>query len=257
MRNLLHQSKVQLSLFLLLIYALNLFANFSQHAVISVFLAVSAAVLSDFIFLKVRRVKLFFPSAAIATGLIIALLTDPNLPFYIPILASVFAILAKNFIRIGRHIFNPASIGLIITVLLFGASVSWWGVAWEILDLTNFQTLVPFAILLSPAFVSIYRMKRWRIILSFLLIYGLWQTLIFQKLSVQSFLDPTVIFFSIVMLPEPMTTPNNHLRQILFGSFVGLVVIFFAFVFPVFNISNLDPLISSLLLGNLLFLRLR
>ena len=255
--SLLNQSKVQLSLSLLLIYLLNLFTNFSTNALMSAFLAISAAILSDFIFLKLRKVKLFFPSAAITTGLIIGLLTDPNLPFYLPVLASVFAMFSKNFIRMGRHIFNPASFGLLLTSVFLGASISWWGVAWQILDFSKFQTLIPFLILLSPAFVSIFRMSRFRIILSFLFIYLLGQSIFFKSLNIQTILDPTLVFFSIVMLPEPMTTPNNHLRQILFGGAVGfLVVLLSIFLLPIINLS-IDPLIISLLLGNLLFFKLR
>jgi len=113
--SLLKQSKIQLSLTLLFILLLNALTSFNYQILISVSLAVLSTVFSDFLFLKIRKVKLFFPSAAIATGLIIGLLTDPNLPFYLPVLASVFAMFSKNFIRMGRHIFNPASFGLLLT----------------------------------------------------------------------------------------------------------------------------------------------
>ena len=255
--SLLKQSKIQLSLTLLFILLLNALTSFNYQILISVSLAVLSTVFSDFLFLKIRKVKLFFPSAAIATGLIIGLLTDPNLPFYLPVLASVFAMFSKNFIRMGRHIFNPASFGLLLTSVFLGASISWWGVAWQILDFSKFQTLIPFLILLSPAFVSIFRMSRFRIILSFLFIYLLGQSIFFKSLNIQTILDPTLVFFSIVMLPEPMTTPNNHLRQILFGGAVGfLVVLLSIFLLPIINLS-IDPLIISLLLGNLLFFKFR
>ena len=257
MRNLLNQSKVQLSIFLFLIYLLNLFANFSLQALLSVPATILATVIADFIFIKIRKAKLFFPSAAIATGLIVGLLTDPSLPIYFPVLASILAMFTKNFIKIGRHIFNPASFGLVLASLVFGTTVSWSGVSWQILDISSLQTLLPFIILLSPGFVSFYKMRRWRIILPFLAVYFLGLSFFLKSTSLY-FIDPTVIFFSLVMLPEPMTTPNHPKRQILFGvSVAALTILLSVFIFPSLNLQAFDPLIFSLLLGNLLFFRFR
>ncbi|OGH70997.1 MAG: hypothetical protein A2396_02795, partial [Candidatus Levybacteria bacterium RIFOXYB1_FULL_40_17] len=235
----------------------NLAFNFSFQTVLTGILSVTAAVFSDLLFLKIRKAKLFFPSAAIATGLIVGLLTDPSLPIYFPVLASILAMFTKNFIKIGRHIFNPASFGLILASLVFGATVSWSGVSWQILDISSLQTLLPFIILLSPGFVSLYKMRRWRIILPFLAVYFLGLSFFLKSTSLY-FIDPTVIFFSLVMLPEPMTTPNHPKRQILFGvSVAALTILLSVFIFPSLNLQAFDPLIFSLLLGNLLFFRFR
>lgn len=204
---------------------------------LTVALAIFAAFLSDYIFTKIRKVPPFLMSAAIVSGLIIGLLVhDPQ----IAILTSILAMAVKNFLRIGdspalpagRHIFNPAAAGLLAAHFIFGESVSWWGVSWQ-------QGFIPILILLTPALISASYMKRWKIILPFLIIYGLMN---------KTYLDTTVIFFATVMLPEPKTSPNNTLQQIIFGSLIALASGFLNFT---------DPLITSLLLGNLLFFALK
>lgn len=193
---------------------------------LTVALAIFAAFLSDYIFTKVRKVPPFLMSAAIVSGLIIGLLVHD------PLIAGLTAFLAmavKNFLRVGdRHIFNPTAAGFLATGLIFGEGVSWWGVSWQ-------QSFIPVLILLAPALVSAVYMKRWKIILPFLIIYGLMNKTNF---------DPTAIFFATVMLPEPKTSPNETWQQIAFGSLVALGSTITSFV---------DPLIASLLIGNLLF----
>lgn len=185
-----------------------------------------SALLADYIFTKIRGVPPFLMSAAIVSGLIIGLLVhDPLLAT----LASILAMTVKNFLRIAdQHIFNPAAAGILGVSLLMGAEVSWWGVSWQ-------QSFIPILILLTPTIVSAFYMKRWKIILPFLIIYGL---------TNKTYFDPTVIFFATVMLPEPKTSPNDTWQQMAFGSLVALATGFLNFA---------DPLITSLLLGNLLF----
>lgn len=193
---------------------------------LTVALAVLSALLADYIFTKIRKVPPFLMSAAIVSGLIIGLLVHDS---QIAILTSILAMASKNFLRIGdSHIFNPAAAGLFTAHFIFGESVSWWAVSWQ-------QGFIPILILLTPALISAFYMKRWRIILLFLIIYALIN---------KTYFDPTVIFFATVMLPEPKTSPNNTLQQIAFG---GLIAITSGFL------NLVDPLITSLLLGNLLF----
>lgn len=235
--------KIQLALTLLLIAA---FAFSHQPSVqtLSLFiLSISSALFADLIFVKIRRINFIFPSAALISGLIIGLLIDPASSWYEVVAVAILAIFIKDFLRIAnRHIFNPAGLGLLVGAILFQRPISWWGVS-----------LVPLLILLSPALVSALNMRRWRIIFSFLTTYSVSVSLT-TGLTIQALitnlLDPTVLFFALVMAPEPITTPHNHTRQIIFGGLVGLVAVLFSL--PIF--TNLgDPLISALLLGNILF----
>ena len=238
--------------FLTLIFITAFLNNLSQKALLVFMLSLISTASADLLFLRVRGVKPFFPSGSLVTGSIIGLLTSPDLGWYVPIVIGIIAMFSKNFIRFSnRHIFNPAGFGLLVGAIIFHHNVSWWGVSWQQFFPQSgipLRGTIPFLILLSPALISILRMKRYRITLSFLIAYAL------INIKLNSFLDPTVLFFSIVMLPEPMTSPNRHNRQILFGIFVAIISIIASF--PISNLS-LDPLIFSLLLGNLAFFRFR
>ncbi|MEK9178191.1 MAG: RnfABCDGE type electron transport complex subunit D [Patescibacteria group bacterium] len=253
MRNLLKQSKVQLILTLLPILLLSLLNGYPISQTVNPAVIIFSAVFFDLLFLSLRRVKLFFPSAAIATGIILSLIIDPFAPFYVLIAAPFAAIFSKNFIRMGRHIFNPAAFGALTIAILFSSQASWWGPS---IYLGSPLYLLVFL----PGLVSFYRMRRWRIISAFLLSYLILGTIFNLQFSIYNLFDPTLIFFSLVMLPEPMTTPNHPKRQILFGAFVALITFVLPQLFQVSNLQfsmNIDPLILSLLLGNLLFFKFR
>lgn len=227
-----------MAIFLFLIFLSAFWYSPSASKLLTLTLALSSTVISDFMFTKLRRIPPFLLSAGIVSGLIIALLTDPSLPWYIPVLAGVLAMFSKNFLRFSRrHIFNPAGFGLILTAFIFQTGVSWWAVSFQ----TFPQNLIFFLILLTPAFVSIKKMRRHLTIFSFLIAYGI----IFKNF----FLDPTVLFFTLVMLPEPMTTPYIKKYQVIFGVFVSII----SFLISSFFAG--DPLITALLLGNIIFFK--
>ncbi len=239
--------RTQLSWLLILIFLSATFFYKDISLLKNLVIATSSAVIFDFLFLKLRKVELFPPAAAITSGLIISLLISPTAPFYEIIVASGLAMLAKNFIRFSKgHIFNPAGIGILLSALILNHSVSWWAV--------SFQQTFPFLlILISPILVSIIRMRRHMITIPFIVVYFLLISIINHKsLSISQLLDPTVLFFSLVMLPEPMTTPNKKTLQIIFGFFVALFAIISSKFF-----ASIDPLIFALLAGNLLFYRLK
>lgn len=249
--------KVQLSLLLVLVY-LSALVKYPNTNTAYILLASSAfCILFDLVFAYLRKRRLFIPFAAITSGLIITLLADINSKWYEIALICAVAMASKNFLRIsGKHLFNPAGFGLLAGGLLLGLPVSWWGVSFQSLPplrgpaVFSLQHLWPFLILISPALVSAYRMRRFVSILSFLVIY--------TTLSVDptAFLDPTVLFFSLVMLPEPMTSPVDYKRQAIYGVLIASVAHllsingFIAGFLP-------DVLIPSLLLGNLLFFKFR
>lgn len=248
--------RTQLSYLLILIFLSAVFYYKDILLIKNLLIAVASTVGFDFLFWKLRKIEFFPPAAAITTGLIISLLISPNLPAYEVVIASFLAILSKNFISGAfklpfikggnRHVFNPAGIGVLLTSILMNHSVSWWAV--------SFQQTFPFLlILISPILVSIIRMRRHMITIPFIVVYFLLISIINHKsLSISQLLDPTVLFFSLVMLPEPMTTPNKKPIQTVFGIFVAL----FAIISSKFFL-NLDPLILALLAGNLLFYRLK
>lgn len=261
MQNILNAPKTQLSLLLLLILLSSFIHSPSITLVKTLILALTSTIISDYLFIKLRRLPFFPPTAAIVSGLIISLLCSPALPWFEAPIAGIFAMFSKNFLRIDHHIFNPAGFGLLATGLLFNHGVSWWGVSFQQLKLGH-GDFIYFMILLLPILVSAYRMRRYRIIFSFLLAYLLLSLGLNPKLSVVNIPDPTILFFAFVMLPEPMTTPNKHGLQILFGLVIALMSVVVSYPFDLGGPSSItasipDPLIFSLLVGNMLFFKLR
>lgn len=255
MKQLLKDPRIQISTTLFLIFLSAVFyyhrADYLKHLLT----AVGSAIFFDFVFLKIRKIDLFIPTAALTTGLIVSLLLAPTVPFYEVIMTSGFAMLSKNFIKgVNRHVFNPAAFGIFLVSLNFQHLISWWGVSFQP------QTSPYFLVLLLPAIISVVRLKRYKIILSFLAFFSILNYWAYLKPIQNIIFDPTILFFSLVMLPEPQTSPNKPLKQILFGVFIASLSFLPG---PIDRETTLiphggyDPLLFALLAGNLFFYRLK
>lgn len=228
MKRVLVMPKSLMALALVLVAASALFRFPQTDSFQVIIISLVATIAFDYLFIRARKIPPFVLNAALVSGLIIGLLTSPQAPWYVPVFTSAVAMFLKNFLRIdGAHIFNPAAAGLLLAGLTFKQDIFWWAASYQ-------QDLLPILLLLTPAFVSAYYMKRYMIIVPFLLTYAL---------AHQVFFDPTVLFFAIVMLPEPKTSPNGFVKQAGYGVFVAVLTKFIFFI---------DPLIASLMLGNLL-----
>lgn len=237
--------KIQLVLTLLAILISSCIFFHSLVALYSLALTSAVTICADMLFLSIRKKPFFLPSAALVTACIITLLIPPTSNWLEFVIAGIIAMMSKNFLRIGRHIFNPAAIGIIFSSFMFNHPVSWWAVSWQT------TSLIGLLILFIPGYVSIMRMRRFFVIASFLgtyIVINLFMN--HNSLFINRLFDPTFLFFSFVMLPEPMTNPSKLSLQII----SGLTVAVFSFFSP---FTNLDPLMLSLLVSNLLFFRLR
>lgn len=257
MSRLLRTPKVQMALAIFIIFVTAFLRRPSILVIVSFLLSVAFTVGIDFLLMKKRKLEFFFPSAALVSGGIIGLVYEPSVLFILLFMLCAFSMISKHLLRINnRHIFNPAAFGLFTGGILF-FSETWWGVSWQQLKPTDPFLFLSFLILLLPGYISFIRMRRFRIIISFYAVYTLFNYFIYKT----PILDPTVIFFSLVMLPEPMTSPSKHEAQIFFGIFVALGAFFVSlltsYVPSPFVYILSDPLIASLLLGNLLFFKWR
>jgi len=233
------QPKVQLALCLLIFILSYLLFHLSINILLYYCLTIGLTIGLDYLFHRIRGLQSFFPSAAGVSGLIIGLLNSPGSSIFSMLLIIALSIFSKHFLRIkNRHIFNPAAFGLFFGSLLLKTSVSWWGVASGILPL-----------LLLTGYVSIFRSRKFNIILSFFVVYNLLTFFINKRIDI---FDPVIIFFTLVMLPEPMTVPNQPIRQILFGTTTAVFALILSYL------TNIpDILMGSLLITNLLFFKFR
>lgn len=212
------KSQVAFTLFLIWLLAFIVHFRTLDYLLHPIF-AVGLMTVFDLGLTWVRSKKLYWPSASFVTGFLIGLIIDPKEPIWILALAVIAAWFAKQFINIGprRHIFNPASFGIMTVAIAFAAPVSWWSVAWGKLPL----------LILIPAMIRVlFRMKRLWLTGGFLLVYLIYYLTLFDpKTAILAVADGSLLLFALVMLPEPMTSPAVGKYKYIFGSSVAAVSI--------------------------------
>ncbi len=188
-----------------------------------------------------------FPLSALISALILGLIAAPLGGAFLIIL-PLLAFVSKKTIRLrtGRHIFNPAAFSLAVSSL-FAPIISWWGVSWG--------SPVLWIVVIVGAFI-LWRQKRWHEAAPFLMIFmgGLVLVSSLSGNAVQDIFsnipkifDGTLLFFTSVMLIEPITSNFPSKKQRIF---YGISTGFFALVIALMKLG-VDPLIFGLLAGNL------
>lgn len=248
--------RIQVAL-VLLPFALAAPFEFPQHrlsVLVHLVSALAFAVGFDVLFTAIVKKRWFFPRAALVTGILIGLVLSENASLLATALAAYFATFSKHFVRLkGKHLFNPAVFGLVAVELLylaFGGSllVTWWGVS----SVSPWMILV----LLLGMGTVLMRLRILLLPLGFLLFYG--GALAFLSSGVRQFLallmDPALFLFAWVMLPEYKTSPIIGIWRYIFGLFIAAI---WLVLIDVVGIIRPDPLLVSLLVGDLMSLAVR
>lgn len=255
--------KVQVALTLLLIY-LSAILKFPTITNLNLLImCIGFTAFFDLFFTYIRKKALFIPWAAIVSGLILTLIIDQSLNLVQIATISAIAMGVKNFLRpSGRHIFNPMASGLFLGSLIFNQfSASWWGASFQNIT-QSLENLPFFLILLSPGLISIFRFKKYYMVLAYLTT-NIFLTQIFHPFSQLNYLtskilDPSTLFLILVMLPEPMTSPVNRKMQIFYGTAVATIPFILSatqITLALTDFVAFDSLLFALLLGNLLFFK--
>lgn len=208
--------------------------------------AVAVAGVLDVVILRLRHPRWEFPSGAVLTGMIVAMVLSPFEPIWVPAGVSAIAVLSKYVIRTkAANIFNPAGLALVISYYAFNTGQSWWGALPE---------LSPWAIaalFVTGIFIS-DRVNKMPLVLAFLGLY-------FALFTVTAFVsDPTklveiyrapdlhaVLYFAFFMLTDPPTAPIKYADQIICGVLVAVTsYVLFETVGVVYY------LLAGLLIGN-------
>lgn len=207
-----------------------------------IFTAIITAVLLDLILCYIKNKKVIIPSSAIITGFIVAMVMVPYQRMIYCITASTIAILSKHFIqREKRHIFNPANFGLLVTLLIFPISLSWWGLV------NNWWIAI-------AGIFMVYKIRRLPVVISYLFTLSILLSVysLINRGGIFDYLSAINLFFVFIMLIEPKTSPSGILQGSLFGGVVAIA----GFIFYLF-LPQYDFAIISLAIGNLLNLFLR
>lgn len=191
--------------------------------------------------------------SALITGLSLCLLLRTNI-IWCAVVAAAVAILSKFVFRFrGKHLFNPANIGL-VTLLLAGPRVAWcsagqWG-----------STIVLTFFLVCLGLLVVHRARRADISFAFLVGYALllfgrsawlgepW-TIPWHRLQ-----SGALLLFAFFMISDPRSTPNSWVGRLIFAWLVVLGTGFVQFglnrpnglFFSLALVSFLVPLIDLL-----------
>jgi Na+-translocating ferredoxin:NAD+ oxidoreductase RnfD subunit len=186
--------------------------------------AAIVAMLVDAPILRYREGEWQFPSGALLTGMIVAMVLSPFQPWYVAPVTAAVAVLTKYIARTrSANIFNPAAIALVGAFAVFHSPQSWWG---ALPELPPLAIVVLFAI---GIFIS-DRVNKMPSVVAFLGTYFLLFTL------AAFFGDPAhvaglfrapdlhaALFFAFFMVTDPPTSPPKQRDQIVFGVMVAVV----------------------------------
>ena len=195
----------------------------------SVIYLCAVSYLSNKLLAKVFRTKANSESQFI-TALILTLIVGPVSLAREIVFITFVAIAAQAskylFAYRGRHVLNPAAAGVLAAAILLGKGASWW-----VGDLP----MLPFVFF--GGIIMIRQIRRFKLVLSFLGVYcGLLfiDLLLLERAVGGSFvllqsliLYSPLLFFSFVMLVEPLTSPSVGRSRIYYAVFVAAAV--FAF----------------------------
>lgn len=184
--------------------------------------AVIPAMLIDAAILRRIKRKWVFPSGALLTGLIVAMILSPREPWYVVAITSAIGVLSKYVVRIRTaNVFNPAALALVATFYVFDTAQSWWGATPEI------SPIALLALFSTGAFVA-YKVNKVPAVLAFLGGYYLLATLTAfagdPRHVAELYRAPDLhaaLYFAFFMVTDPPTSPPKHRDQLVFGAIVA------------------------------------
>jgi Na+-translocating ferredoxin:NAD+ oxidoreductase RnfD subunit len=208
--------------------------------------AVSTAMVIDAPILRILKKRWAFPSGALLTGLIVAMVLSPYQKWYIAAATAAVGIVSKYIVRVhSANVFNPAALALVATFYVFHTGQSWWGALPE-------MPMVAIAVLFATGIFISQRVNKLPAVLAFLGVYYLLATLgAFvgdPKTVAELYRAPDLhaaLYFAFFMVTDPPTSPPNARDQITFG------VITAAAAFAIFDVVHSAYfLLAGLLVAN-------
>lgn len=233
---------------------------FGLRALWAIALGIIAAVVTEFILQLVTKRKItILDGSAVLTGLLLAYNLPPDVPFWLPVIGSVFSIaIGKQvFGGLGQNIFNPALVGRVflmaswpkymttftkplsydavtsatpLAALTEGKALE--GISYLDLFLGNRPGCIGevciLALLIGAVFLLIKGYISWHIPFSFIITAGLFAYIfgakpLFTGDWISNILSGGLILGAFFMATDYVTSPLTHKGQIVFGVGCGLI----------------------------------
>ncbi len=236
---------------IVLLSALAIISSYTLHTFpLALISAIIASGIMEILIRKYYLKHAFkIPYSGLITGLIIGSVVPINAPILLIIIASLIAVASKFFIQYkSTNIFNPATLGMIAALPLFGLGDEWW--------VASNYNIYGIAITLTPVLIILaYEARRLPTAISFVVVsFFLYIITNASQLSLAtavSILFSINFFFAFVMLIEPKTSPHNNYAQLAYGASLAVLYLVFAYLGLAY------PLLIVLLVGNLSYLLYR
>ena len=190
--------------------------------VISLVILLGVAWATNIIFAAVFEVPANVESIYITTFILALIITPAQTATEYIFLGwvAILAMASKYIFAIKhKHIFNPAAFAVALTAVTINGTASWWVG-------THMMALFVFV----GGLLLVRKIRRTSLALSFFLV-ALGTILTFTYFAggnllatlSRALLDSPLLFFTFVMITEPLTTPPSRALQILYGMLVGFL----------------------------------
>jgi enediyne biosynthesis protein E5 len=202
---------------------------------------------ADLVILRLRKKVWHFPSGAVLTAMIVTMVVRAQEHWYVPVAVSAVAVISKYAIRTrSTNVFNPAAFALVSMMYVLPMGQSWWGA------LPGVSPVWLRALLLVGGIYIVDRVNKMPLVLSFLgayfLLFAITAYLGDPRQVAEIFRSPDVemvLFFALIILTDPPTSPAGYRDQWICGIIVAAVS------YAVFEISGaVYFLLAGALAGN-------
>jgi Na+-translocating ferredoxin:NAD+ oxidoreductase RnfD subunit len=195
-----------------------------RTAMVGMTAAAIAAGLVDTLIIRFKKDAWGFPSGAVLTAMIVAMVLRAQEPWYVVTITSVTAVLSKYIFRSrSANVFNPAALAVIASFYVFHTGQSWWGALPDVFPVLK-------VVLLAAGVYITDRVNKMPLVLTFLGAYFLLFTVtsfVTSPLSVaEIFRTPDLeaaLYFAFIILTDPPTSPAKYPDQIVCGAIVAIV----------------------------------
>jgi Na+-translocating ferredoxin:NAD+ oxidoreductase RnfD subunit len=208
--------------------------------------AALAGALVDVPILRWRSGTWQFPSGAILTGFLVAMVLSSHEPWWVMAVTTAVGVASKYVLRTkSANVFNPAALAIVATFYVFNTGQSWWGAMPNAAPIT-------IAVLFATGIFIADRVNKMPLVIAFLGVYFLLFTVTAfagnARLVSEIYRTPdlqAVLFFAFFILTDPPTSPVRHQPQVICGALVAVVsYAFFEAVGAVYY------LLAGVLVGN-------
>ena len=217
--------------------------------VVSSAVSLALAIGSGLLAARIVRTPVHIESSII-TGLLVFFILPPSLE---PLrllgiaLAAVIATVSKYLLAVrGRHIFNPAAVGVFVVALVGLGSQVWW-VGTPYLQIPT----------LIGAFLVLYRTQHLRMGILFVAVavvtrvgFALFNGATLSEAASFTLLSSPIVFFAGFMLSEPLTMPPRRAQQFGYAAVVAALFALPSNLLPGIGTLRMTPALA-LLIGNL------